>query len=79
MGFLLCGYWTLTKNPRFAFVGAVLFCATFSFSIEVAQAFIPNRGSGWTDVISNSLGGIVGAVLAQAWFKLSQIWQKKAL
>lgn len=79
MGFLLCGYWTLTKNPRFAFVGAVLFCAMFSFSIEVAQAFIPNRGSGWTDVISNTLGGIVGAVLAQAWFKLSQLWQKKAL
>lgn len=77
LGFLLCGYWTLTKNPRFAFVCSVLTCAAFSFSIEVAQAFIPNRGSGWTDVISNTLGGLVGAILAGAWLKFAALGRRE--
>jgi VanZ family protein len=77
LGFLLCGYWTLTKSPRFAFMCAALSCGTFSFLIEVTQTFIPKRGSGWTDVISNSLGGILGAILAQAWFKWSGLRQNQ--
>ena len=79
LGFLLCGYWTLTKNPRFAFICVVLSCGTFSFLIEFTQFFIPNRGSGWTDVISNTLGGIVGAILAQAWLKFAALWHKETL
>ena len=77
LGFLLCGYWTLTRNSRFAFICAVLSCGTFSFLIEFTQFFIPNRGSGWTDVISNSLGGLIGAVLAQAFLKWTELWQKE--
>ena len=78
LGFLLCGYWTLTKSPRFAFICATLSCGTFSFLIEVTQAFIPKRGSGWTDVISNTLGGIVGAVLVRAWLKWSGLLQEQS-
>ena len=77
LGFLLCGYWTLTGNPRFAFVSAVLSCALFSLLIEVVQAFIPMRGSGWTDVISNTLGGLVGAVLAHAWLRFFALWRRE--
>jgi len=78
LGFLLGGYWTLTKNPRFALFCAVLSCGTFSFFIEFTQAFIPSRGSGWTDVISNSLGGLVGAILAQTFLRWIELGQKEA-
>jgi hypothetical protein len=78
LGFLLCGYLTLTRSARFALISTALSCATFSFLIEVAQAFIPRRGSGWTDVISNTLGGILGAVLAQGFLKWSELWRRES-
>ncbi len=68
-GFLFYGYCMVTRNSRSAIFYAVLAGALFSFSIEVLQIFIPRRGSGWSDVISNTLGSLLGALLALAWCK----------
>ena len=35
----------------------------FSYSIEFAQFFIPDRDSGWNDVFTNATGALTGAIL----------------
>jgi glycopeptide antibiotics resistance protein len=37
--------------------------AIFSYAIEITQIYIPMRDSGWEDVITNSIGAIVGFLL----------------
>jgi glycopeptide antibiotics resistance protein len=43
-----------------------LFCGALSFSIEVMQYCVPSRGSGITDIITNTLGAGLGAMLVQS-------------
>jgi glycopeptide antibiotics resistance protein len=44
---------------------AVATGALLSYLIEVLQLYIPERDSGWDDVITNSIGACIGAVLFQ--------------
>ena len=37
--------------------------AVISYTVELLQLYIPGRDSGWEDVISNSMGSAVGALL----------------
>ena len=64
-GFLLCAYFSNTRFARFAIFCTFLSGALFSFLIEIAQAYIPQRDSGLNDVITNSLGALLGALLAR--------------
>jgi VanZ family protein len=37
--------------------------ALLSYAVELLQIYIPQRDSGWEDVLTNSFGGVVGAML----------------
>jgi VanZ family protein len=66
LGFVICAYLASTRSQGKAILYTVLAAGTLSFVIEVLQAYIPQRVSGTTDIITNSLGGVIGAVLARA-------------
>lgn len=64
LGFLLGAYGSLRRRPGKVILRTILACALLSFTIEVLQFYIPQRNSGITDIITNTLGGVVGAFLA---------------
>lgn len=62
-GFALYGFLLLSGKTRSASLVTVLAGACTSFGIEVLQAFIPQRESGLTDVMTNTFGMLCGALL----------------
>ena len=63
-GFLLHACLVGTRFSRFAVLCSFLSGAVFSFLIELTQGYIPQRDSGFNDVITNGLGALFGALLA---------------
>jgi hypothetical protein len=64
LGFVLCGFFALSRSRGQAILISTLCGAFLSFSIEFLQFYIPRRDSGWTDVITNSTGTLLGALIA---------------
>jgi VanZ family protein len=65
LGLIFCAYlgWT---HPRWRAVLIATFASgALSFLIEVLQYYIPRRASGTTDIVTNTLGACLGALLAQ--------------
>ena len=65
IGIAVCCYVAWTRNRWNAFFSTVAFCGLLSCAIEVLQYYIPKRGSGITDIITNTVGGALGALLTQ--------------
>jgi len=65
LGIIVCAYLAWTRNRWKAILITTVACGILSFVIEVLQYFIPRRGSGTTDIITNTLGAALGAVLTQ--------------
>lgn len=65
LGFLLCAFFGLARSRKSSIVYTVLVGGMLSFVIEVLQFYIPRRVSGTTDIITNTLGAALGAVLAR--------------
>ena len=63
LGFIVCAYWACTQSRKQAILCAILCGAALSFIIELLQFYIPQRNSGVTDIITNTLGTALGAVL----------------
>jgi len=65
LGVIVCAYLLWSTSRRKAITITTVACALLSLTIEILQYYIPRRGSGITDVITNSLGALIGAILLQ--------------
>ena len=66
LGLIVCAYFGWTRSRWKAILITTIACGILSFVIEVLQYYIPRRGSGMTDIITNTVGAALGAVLTQA-------------
>jgi len=64
LGFLLSAFLGSTARSRMPIFTAILMGALVSLAIELLQAYIPERSSGMTDIITNTLGTALGAILS---------------
>lgn len=60
-------------GPRCAFVVAVLLAGALSYSVEVAQTFLPQRVPSLKDLACNLAGATTGAALSAALFALGWV------
>jgi hypothetical protein len=65
LGFVFGAYFLLAHSRGKAILYATLAGGSLSFLIELLQAYIPQRFSGTTDIITNTLGTLLGAMLAR--------------
>jgi VanZ family protein len=65
LGLIVCAYLAGTRSRCKAILITTIACGVLSFVIEVLQYYIPPRGSGTTDIITNTLGAALGAALTQ--------------
>jgi len=70
LGFVFCAYFSSALHLRRTLLITILLGFTVSLTIEVLQGFIPTRNSGMTDVITNTLGTAIGALVFQ--WKITQ-------
>lgn len=72
LGFCLYSFLFLVLRARRSMGLSVAFGATVSLSVEVLQAFLPTRDSGMTDILTNTLGSAIGAVICREMITRSQ-------
>jgi len=70
LGFFVCAYLRTAGLGKWAAILCTIVAGAFLSSlIEVLQAYIPQRGSGMTDIITNTIGSAVGALIARSDFR----------
>jgi VanZ family protein len=73
LGLVLCACLVWSRDKPKAVLIATVQCAMLSLAIEILQFYIPRRGSGITDIITNSLGAFLGAMLIET------VWVQRTL
>jgi hypothetical protein len=63
LGFFFCAYFASVRRLERAVLATIVLGGVVSFTIEVLQSFLPTRDSGMTDIITNTLGTGIGAML----------------
>jgi len=70
LGFLLGAYFSKKARWPKAILQVMLCGGLLSFTIEVLQAFIPERNSGTTDILTNTAGALLGAMTWKVWTEI---------
>ena len=66
LGFVVCAYLSwMRQRPRVILL-TILAGGTLSLCIEVLQAYLPQRYSGTTDIVTNTLGTALGAMVVRS-------------
>jgi VanZ family protein len=68
LGLIISSYFVWTRTRWKAILATTISCGLLSFAIEVMQFYIPRRGSGVTDIVTNTVGAAVGAMLLHSRF-----------
>jgi hypothetical protein len=63
LGFFFCAYFSAVWKVKRAIWLTIVLGFAVSLTIEVLQSFLPTRDSGMTDLINNTLGTVLGAIL----------------
>jgi VanZ family protein len=65
LGFFFCVYFSALRRMEHSVAAAIAFGFAVSLTIEVSQAFLPTRDSGMTDLITNTFGTALGAIVVR--------------
>lgn len=65
LGVIVCACLLWSTGQARAIMLTTIACGSLSLLIEILQFYIPRRGSGITDVLTNTLGAAIGAMLLQ--------------
>jgi len=76
-GFFFCVYLNNRWPPNRIVLITTLAGGIISLTIEILQGFIPSRSSGMTDIITNTLGTLFGAILARG--SSFEVWATRVL
>ena len=68
LGWFVYGYLSRSFTRKTAFLAAVLFGTGTSLTMEILQAYLPTRQSGTTDIVTNTVGTLLGVLL---WLKVT--------
>jgi VanZ family protein len=63
LGFFFCAYWSSARPIKHAALTTVVLGLIVSLTIEILQSYLPTRGSGTTDLITNTFGTFLGVKL----------------
>jgi VanZ family protein len=74
-GFVFMAYLKWNRNTRHATIVTILCGAAISLTIEILQEYIPGRDSGILDILTNTLGTFLGALLFR-WTLMQNLTRK---
>jgi VanZ like family/Concanavalin A-like lectin/glucanases superfamily len=70
LGFFLCAYLSFSQAHKKPLLIAIFLGGALSLTVEILQAHLPTRESGTTDIITNTSGTAIGAILFNSsWLK----------